>query len=201
VVARSLADGQTEVSVLIPRREYTRLWHRLLHDRTSDAIVQVLSTLPHCNVTVVPYHLGEASPNVEVLAGVGAEAHANGNSHSNGGRSARKERPKLIADDVVLPADCTPIASVTHRQQVRIGGRIQALRVQPRAGVATLECTLVDSTGAITVVFLGRRRVPGISVGTRVVIDGVVGEHHGHEAILNPTYEILAGGTPPPPAH
>ncbi len=200
VVARSLADGQTEVSVLIPRREYTRLWHRLLHDRTSDAIVQVLSTLPHCNVTVVPYHLGEAPPNVEVLAGVGAEA-ANGEGTGNGQRTARKERPKLIADDVLLPADCAPIASVSHRQHVRIGGRIHALRVQPRAGVATLECTLVDATGAITVVFLGRRQVAGIAVGTRLVVDGVVGEHHGHEAILNPTYEILGGGAPPPPAH
>jgi uncharacterized membrane protein len=199
VVARSLADGQTEVSVLIPRREYTRLWHRLLHDRTSDAIVQVLSTLPHCNVTVVPYHLGEEAPNVEVLAGVGAETVGNGDG--NGQRTARKERPKLIADDVVLPADCAPIASVSHRQHVRIGGRIHALRVQPRAGVATLECTLVDPTGAMTVVFLGRRRVPGIAVGTRLVVDGVVGEHHGHEAILNPTYEILGGGTPPPPTH
>ena len=199
VVARSLADGQTEVSVLIPRREYTRLWHRLLHDRTSDAIVQVLSTLPHCNVTVVPYHLGEEAPNVEVLAGVGAETVGNGDG--NGQRAARKERPKLIADDVVLPADCAPIASVSHRQHVRIGGRIHALRVQPRAGVATLECTLVDPTGAMTVVFLGRRRVAGIAVGTRLVVDGVVGEHHGHEAILNPAYEILGGGTPPPPAH
>ena len=67
--------------------------------------------------------------------------------------------------------------------------------------MATLECTLVDPTGAITVVFLGRRQVPGIAVGTRLVLDGVVGEHHGNEAILNPSYEILEGGTPPPPAH
>ena len=201
VVARSLADGQTEVSVLIPRREYTRLWHRLLHDRTSDAIVQVLSTLPHCNVTVVPYHLGEAPPNVEVLAGVGAEVPGGHDGKATNHRPGRKERPKVIADDVVLPADCAPIASVGFRQHVRVGGRIHALRVQPRAGVATLECTLVDPTGAITVVFLGRRQVPGIAVGTRLVLDGVVGEHHGNEAILNPSYEILEGGTPPPPAH
>ena len=201
IVAAALADGQTEVSVLIPRREYTRRWHRLLHDRTSDSIIQVLSTLPHCNVTVVPYHLGEAPPNVEVHPGIGTGTAADGEVAPDGGRATRKERPKVMADDVVLPADCAPIASVAHREHVRIGGRIQALRVQPRAGVATLECTLGDPTGAITVVFLGRRRVPGISVGTRLVVDGVVGEHHGHQAILNPTYEILGGGSPPPPAH
>src|SRR5205823_2148055 len=32
VVARQLAQGGTEVSVLLPRREYTRFWHRLVHD-------------------------------------------------------------------------------------------------------------------------------------------------------------------------
>lgn len=51
-------DGQTEVTVLIPRREYTRVWHRLLHDRTADAIAKAVGQLPHANVTFVPYHLG-----------------------------------------------------------------------------------------------------------------------------------------------
>jgi len=57
VVAANL-DGQTEVSVLIPRREYRRFWHRFLHDRTADQIARVVGTLPHANVTFVPYHLG-----------------------------------------------------------------------------------------------------------------------------------------------
>src|SRR5207245_4245993 len=57
VVAEAL-DGQTEVTVLVPRREYTRFWHRLLHDRTADAIARAVSQLPHAHVTFVPYHLG-----------------------------------------------------------------------------------------------------------------------------------------------
>jgi amino acid transporter len=59
VVADELADGRTEVSVLVPRREYTHLWHRLLHDRTSDQLATTISRLPHANVTFVPYHLGD----------------------------------------------------------------------------------------------------------------------------------------------
>jgi amino acid transporter len=62
VVAEELHGDQTEVTVLVPRREYSRLWHRLLHDRSSDAIARVVATLPHANVTFVPYHLGEAVP-------------------------------------------------------------------------------------------------------------------------------------------
>src|SRR5437870_1575872 len=58
VVAEATADGQTEVSVLVPRRMYRRSWHKLLHDRTADSIARVVSRLPHANVTFVPYHLG-----------------------------------------------------------------------------------------------------------------------------------------------
>ena len=58
VVAEATSDGQTEVSVLVPRRMYRRSWHKLLHDRTADDIAQVVSRLPHANVTFVPYHLG-----------------------------------------------------------------------------------------------------------------------------------------------
>jgi hypothetical protein len=67
VVAEALSDGQTEVSVLVPRREYRRFWHRLLHDRTAEAIAQVVVQLPHANVTFVPYHLGSA-PAKETVA-------------------------------------------------------------------------------------------------------------------------------------
>jgi amino acid transporter len=60
VVAEATANGETEVSVLVPRRMYRRAWHKLLHDRTADSIARVVSRLPHANVTFVPYHLGTA---------------------------------------------------------------------------------------------------------------------------------------------
>ena len=69
LVATALADGETEVSVLVPRRQYTHFWHRFLHDRTADAITQALSVLPHSNVTIVPYHLGSRSPISSPLTG------------------------------------------------------------------------------------------------------------------------------------
>ena len=40
VVARHLLDGDTEVSLLMPKREYTRFWHRLVHDGTADSIAK-----------------------------------------------------------------------------------------------------------------------------------------------------------------
>ena len=59
VVAEETADGQTEVTVLIPRRMYRRAWHKLLHDRTADQIARAVGHLPHANVTFVPFHFGE----------------------------------------------------------------------------------------------------------------------------------------------
>ena len=58
MASQTMADGDTELTILIPRREYTKVWHRLLHDRSSNAIVAALGDTPHCNVTIVPYHLG-----------------------------------------------------------------------------------------------------------------------------------------------
>jgi amino acid transporter len=58
VVAEELAGGRTEVSVLIPKREYRHFWHRFLHDRTGMQLARALASVPHANVTLVPYHLG-----------------------------------------------------------------------------------------------------------------------------------------------
>jgi len=62
VVAEDVAGGDTEVSLLIPRREYHGFWHRILHDRTAESIARAMAGMPHVNVTFVPYHLGEHAP-------------------------------------------------------------------------------------------------------------------------------------------
>ena len=58
VVCEALADGRTEVTVLVPRREYRRVWHQLLHDKTGEQIAKGLAQIKHANVTFVPYQLG-----------------------------------------------------------------------------------------------------------------------------------------------
>jgi len=65
VVAEALADGNTEVTVLVPRRGYKRAWHRLLHDNTSESIAKAVAQLRHASVTFIPYQLGDA-PMIEV---------------------------------------------------------------------------------------------------------------------------------------
>jgi RecG-like helicase len=88
---------------------------------------------------------------------------------------------------------------VRYRQYVRVEGRIRSVRVQPRVEVPTLECVLVDSTGALSVVFLGRRAIAGLEVGAHMRVEGMAGESHGRLALLNPQYELVANGLPAAP--
>ena len=91
----------------------------------------------------------------------------------------------------VEAAGCGLIGDVRWRDAVRVAGRVRSVRVQPRANVPTLECTLVDPSGGITVVFLGRRYVPGIRLGSRMIVEGRAASHHGKLALLNPLYTLL----------
>ena len=85
----------------------------------------------------------------------------------------------------------TPIGSVTWRQRAKVKGRIRSVRVQPLAGIPTLECTVYDDTGGLAVVFLGRREIPGIGPCTTLTAEGMVSDHQGRLAILNPDYQLL----------
>lgn len=49
------ADGDTNVTVLLPRRTYAPVIGRLLHDRTADRIAKAISRIPHAAATIVPY--------------------------------------------------------------------------------------------------------------------------------------------------
>ncbi len=79
------------------------------------------------------------------------------------------------------------------RTPARVAGRVKTLRVQPWGDVAPLECVLVDGSGeAITLVFLGRRSIPGIRSGTQMAAEAMVGKHDGRLAMINPFYELLS---------
>jgi RecG-like helicase len=85
-----------------------------------------------------------------------------------------------------------PIAQVEWRERVKVAGRVKALRVQPWSEkIQSLELTLVDGTGGITVVFLGRRQIGGIRLGARLVVEGTVAETRNQLALLNPAYQLL----------
>jgi RecG-like helicase len=99
--------------------------------------------------------------------------------------AAMDELGRLALDGV------QPISAVRWRQHVKIAGRVRAVRVQPWAEIASLELTLGDGSAAITVVFFGRRQIPGIRLGSRLVVEGMVSTNRGQLSIMNPRYQLL----------
>ena len=49
-----------------------------------------------------------------------------------------------------------------------------------------------DGTGEITVIFSGRRNIPGIDHGGCIMIDGVPHQDGDRTVVLNPAYTLLA---------
>jgi amino acid transporter len=186
-VARELSDGETEVSVLLPDRKYRGLWHRVLHDRTADSILQEVSRLPHANVTAVPFHLDRLDePKVPLSALVTARPAG----ATSGGDAPPLPQGDGDASIGVLPG-CTPLGDVRWRSKVRVGGRVRSVRIAPQHDAPTLELVLVDGTGGLSIVFLGRRGIAGIDIGSTLLVEGTVGIHRNRLAILNPTYTLV----------
>ena len=74
------------------------------------------------------------------------------------------------------------------------GGRPGQVGPGPAPGrTSNLECVLADDSGKLLLVFQGRRRIPGIQPGARLVVEGMVGDWARRQAILNPDYELIAG--------
>jgi amino acid transporter len=55
LVSREAAVPGTHVTAVLPRRSYSPLLGRLLHDRTADKIAAVVSNIPNAAATIVPF--------------------------------------------------------------------------------------------------------------------------------------------------
>ncbi|HEY2577910.1 MAG TPA: amino acid permease [Streptosporangiaceae bacterium] len=55
LVSAEVATPGTHVTVILPRRSYSPLLGRFLHDRTADKIARVVSRIPRSAATIIPY--------------------------------------------------------------------------------------------------------------------------------------------------
>jgi amino acid transporter len=213
LVADAVADGDTECTVLLPRRTFAMGWQRLLHDRTADKIAAVVSQVPHVSATIVPYRVskswaerGRSYRRLVERAAARAAGPADAAPATDGTQAAPGTQPARAAaggrGGALSPADqalarratgTRPIGEAAFRERVRVAGRVKSVRVQPRAGTSNLECVLADQSGGILLVFQGRPRIPGIEPGARLVAEGMVGAWGRRLAILNPDYELVGG--------
>jgi hypothetical protein len=86
---------------------------------------------------------------------------------------------------------CAAIAEAPNREMVSLKGTLRTVTLRPRGGVPALEAELYDGTGALTLVWLGRRRITGISPGRSLRVRGRIGVQDRTRVLFNPRYELL----------
>ena len=84
-----------------------------------------------------------------------------------------------------------PIKTCEDRQVVSLTGTVATVTIHPRGGYPALEVELRDGSGAVTLVWLGRRQIPGIDPGRTIKICGRISCHEGRRVIYNPKYDLL----------
>jgi amino acid transporter len=221
LVERETAEPETHVTVVLPRRSYSALLGRLLHDRTADKIAAVVSRIPRSAATIVPYDVDSrvrvlqerqaaklaagGSAAAKVVSGEADVAAAHGAAAGPqpvpAGPAAPTWPPKNgrrvpekngPAQPAEEPAPgVTAIGALTEPGRATVEGRIRVVEIRPVERNSVLACEISDGTGKLTAMFYGRSHIPGIVCGARVRFRGSVGIKDGHPVMTNPAYELL----------
>ena len=187
---RMTEKSDVELTLLLPRRSYSRFLGRLLHDQTAEEIAAPISQLQRVVATIVPFDVDRITSGSSVV------------THQES-KPALVQKPKVEAfkpvRDVVKPIEAvshyqenvTPIAQIEWRKRAHVQGQVTAIKAAPRGSSPLLEVEIWDQTGGVTLQFLGRREIAGLEVGSKMRAEGMVGEAEGSLTILNPSYELI----------
>jgi amino acid transporter len=185
---RKTEKPDVELTILLPRRSYSRFLGRLLHDQTAEEIAAPISQLERVVATIVPFDVNRITSGKNQLV-----------SRPVASSSVAKPevaKPVQIAPKEFAPVthhadDVTPIGSIEWRKRSKVHGRVTSISTAPRGSAPMLQVEIWDETGGITLNFLGRREIAGLEVGLEMRAEGMVGEEEGQLTILNPSYELL----------
>lgn len=89
-------------------------------------------------------------------------------------------------------AGCQLIASQSDRSMVMIHGVLRSVTLRPVDGVTALEAEIYDGSDKVTLIWLGRRRIEGVSVGRQLTAHGRIGMRGTERVLYNPRYELHA---------
>ncbi len=185
---RKTAKPDIELTLLLPRRSYSRFLGRLLHDQTAEEIAAPISQLKRVVATIIPFDVNNITAGKSVLV---HEEHV-----EKIATPAAQVQPAARADMPFTPIShyaehITPIGKIEWRKRAHVQGRVTSISTAPRGSAPTLQVEVWDETGGVTLNFLGRREIAGLEVGMEVRAEGMVGEDDGTLVILNPSYELV----------
>src|SRR6185437_191430 len=221
LASREAAHKGTQVTVVLPRRGYSPLLGRLLHDRTADKVAEVISQVPNAAAMIIPFdvesrvHLLHARHAARLAAQAGSGPQPGNGAHPGaavpGGDGAKagdgvsaapvliKEMPKPTSRDgdtqrPAPDAGVTAISALNGARKATVEGRVRSVEIHPVENSCVFDATVADATGAVTAKFYGRTSIPGFEPGARVRLAGKVSFREGGPAMINPAYELLPKG-------
>jgi hypothetical protein len=207
LVSQEAATPGTQVTVILPRRSFSPLLGRLLHDRTADKIAGVVSRVPNAAATIIPFdvqnRLHVLQERQAVQAGTAPASltpvpgpPANGERAAPAAAAAVAAKPEPLPgaggyDRPIPPPGVTPIGSIQEPGRTIVEGRVRMVEVRSVERNSVLAAEIADSTGDLTALFYGRSNIPGLMCGSRVRFRGAVGIKDGAPVMINPAYELL----------
>lgn len=105
-------------------------------------------------------------------------------------RSQAQVEAEELARECARPGS-TPIRDLVPRQAARVTGVVHSVAVQPAGSSPRLAVELYDGTAVLTVIWLGRREIPGIRPGVYLTVQGRTSLLDGEPAMYNPVVHLL----------
>lgn len=99
-------------------------------------------------------------------------------------------RKRTAAAPEAVDATIVAIAQAPARQRVRVAGQVMRIRTRPISGNPSLAITFSDDSGSAIAVWTGRRSIGGITLGRKLVIEGVGRQVGDRLEFTNPEYEL-----------
>jgi hypothetical protein len=174
------------VTVYVPEYVLGHWWEQALHNQSALRLKARLLLERGVVVASVPYQLRSATSaatSADPLMGGRLRA----DRESLHAAEIRSEVSELTGRDGGTP---TPIADSQHRDLVDLAGTLRGVTLRPHGPSLTMEAELWDGTGRVTLVWLGRRSIPGVQPGRRIIVHGRLTNLRGERAIFNPSYEL-----------
>ena len=95
---------------------------------------------------------------------------------------------------VVREEGATPISVCADRELVTLRGTVASVTLNPRTGMPWLEVELHDGSGSVSLVWMGRRSIPGVMAGRQLRVQGRISCVDGRRRLFNPKYELIPVG-------
>jgi amino acid transporter len=183
------------VTVFIPEYVLGHWWEQVLHNQSALRLKARLLQQRGVVVASVPYQLKSATK---------AQAAAQAGLSVKGALPPLKRltagRDELHAEELQAEIEQTsaqPISDCADREVADVTGILRSVTLRPRGPSLTMEADLWDGTGNVTLVWLGRRNIPGVEPGRHIVVRGRVAQIKGERTIYNPIYELQPMVTEP----